>query len=381
MLLTRWPIARYGPIETDEFGYLEIIKRFAIPPHHSLYLASGRILGDLAGNAYDGFVILSMLMSICAILAAWWMLRAIVEPNIAAAATATLAFGPIFWSYGSIAGSYTAIAAVGCVLLGTALRPPDMLRLWVTTVIFVIGIGFRQDIGVLWLPMYAWILTRYRFREALGAFTGFVLLNLLWLGAMIWSVGGINNYWVQTRAFAQSAGYGNSVFNLGFLDGTLRYAVKLAVANLWETGIAILFVPAGIWAAWNRSRGKIFWLAALSMLPALVFHLTIHFGVAGYCMHYVPAILVLIALGCSQAATTKAATAKLAFAACISTVIFMSYPADFGSQNPRAEFDKAIARYTRVGLRLEYPRTGVQLWRTANSPKIDDKPIKPMTDG
>jgi len=47
--------------------------------------------------------------------------------------------------------------------------------------------------------------------------------------------------------------------------------------------------------------------------------------------------------------------------------VFLLYPADIGRPGWRGDFDLAVARYTRIGLRSEIAQRAPSSWRTSNS--------------
>ena len=340
---TRWPVARPQPFESDEYGFLAQMALHWFPMHHTLFMTFGRVLGRICGDPYRALIVLDMLTSAGAILSVWWMLRAIVRPSIAAAAAIMLGVGPVFWGYGAMAGNYTAIVLAGSFLLGVAYRGQSCPRAWqpfAAGVVLAISTGYRPDIGTFWLPVFGVILWQHRWKRAIAAGALFTVVNLAWLAAMLHDVGGWNHYRTASAEFAHQAGYLNSVWNLGFVDGPVRYAVKLGMALVWTLGPALLFVPRGTWRlVQTRSRGNpitlsepcvptppappftregtegtpahpkesspahprlLGFLVAISVLPALASHLLVHFGVPGYSFHYVPALIVLIALGAGR---------------------------------------------------------------------------------
>lgn len=377
VLATRVPVARPGPVESDEFGFLEIIRQYRLPMHHTLFLASARVLGDLLGDRYRGFLALDMLVSAGALAAVWWWLRALVRPRTALAATAVLAVGPVFWGYGAMAGNYTAIPLVGAVLLGIAARAWSGPRPWhapAAAAVLAAGAGYRQDIGTFWLPVFFLILARQRRATAATALVLFAVLNLAWIGAMLASVGGWARFRAATGEFSHQAGYLNSVWNLGVVDAPLRYGVKLAMGVAWTLGATLVLVPAGAGRLAREGRRGA-WVAAAMLaaaLPALGFHLLIHFGVPGYAFHYVPALLALAALGAEGLARPGVAAdrrgpLRLTAAAALSAAVFLFYPADFTRPGLRGNFDLSFARHTRVGLNAPLPQNGPSAWRTANS--------------
>ena len=183
--------------------------------------------------------------------------------------------GPVFWGYGAMAGNYTAIIAVGGLLLGIAYRGRSSPKYWqpfAASIVLAIGTGYRQDIGVFWLPVFAVILWQHRWKPAIISGLMFTALNLAWLTPMLLEAGGWTRYRAASAEFAREAGYLNSVWNLGFTDGPLRYAVKLAMALVWTLGPALVFVPRGA-ARLGRLRGGWFlgMLMVLAALPALMF--------------------------------------------------------------------------------------------------------------
>ena len=249
VFVTRLPVARPWPMETDELGFLDQIRVHWFPMHHTVFMTAGRLLGSLSGDAYRGLLVLDMVMSALALVSLWWWLRALVAPASAAAGALVVATAPSFWGYGAMAGNYTAILAVGAFLLGVACRTwtnPEPWHPAAAAVVLALGTGYRQDIGTLWLPVFLVILWRHRWRPAILALLVFVVLNLAWLLAMLHEAGGWSRYRSQTAEFAYHAGYLNSVWNLGLVDAPLRYAVKLCMALIWTLGPCFLFVPRGI---------------------------------------------------------------------------------------------------------------------------------------
>jgi hypothetical protein len=388
VFLTRWPVARTIPLETDEHSFLEEVSVGWFPMHHTLFKTLARLLGLVVGDHYRGFIVLDMVTSALALAGLWWWLRALVSPATAAAAALMLGVGPIFWGYGAVAGNYTAIVLVGSLLLGVAIRGdrrPERWHPFAAAAILAAGTGYRPDVGVLWLPVFLVILWRHRWRQAILAGIGFGLLNLAWAGAMIVEVGGWERYRAATAQFAHSAGALNSAWNLGLIDGSVRYAVKMAMALIWTLGPALLFVPRGL-ARLRRqpSAGFLAVVLFLSAAPALAFHLLIHFGVPGYSFHYLPALMALVVLGIGRGGEAESeahplpggrgSVPRLLGLAAVLAAAFWFYPTDYSAPGWRGDFDLAFCRLTRHGLNALAPRPSPSLWRTANSPKSAGAP-------
>lgn len=382
--VTRWPVARPAAYDFDELGYLEMIRERRFPAQHTLFLASARAIGEMIGDPYRGFVVLDMVVSALALVAAWWFLRGLVRPATAAAATLVLGASPLFWSYGAMAGNYTAIPLVGSLLLGIAWRGWHAPRPWhpfAAAVALALGTGYRQDLGTFWLPVFLVILWRHRGMAAAQAGLLFTAINLAWFAPMLRDAGGWAAYREATGKFAHTAGYLNSVWNLGPIDATLRYAFKGMMALLLTFGPALVIVPRGLARLWRRPGGdRLAGLFLLAAVPALGMHLLVHFGVPGYAFHYVPAVLALLALGIGRrvakaavevgpAPSDRAPARLLALAGCLAAA-FLFYPTDYDRPGLRGDFDLAFARYTRAGLRTRPPLRDPVPWRTANSQEL-----------
>jgi hypothetical protein len=370
---TRLPFARTSPMETDEQMFVAHIGSTWFATHHTLFQAAGRFLALATGDAYRGLVLLDMLVSGLALASVWWWLRALVRPGTALASTAVVGVAPVFWSLGEMAGNYTMIPLVGSFLLGVAVRgwrSPKPWHPYASAAVLAVGTGYREDLGTFWLPVLGVILWRHRWRPAIAALALFTVLNLAWLLPMLREVGGLEEYRRQSAEFAHAAGYRNSVWHLGLVDAPVRYSVKLALAMAWTLGPGLLFLPRGLWRIGSTPEGRrLAALLALPVIPALLSHLLVHFGVAGYSFHYLPATVALMAIGIGRAtstATDRAPVRLSALAAGLASV-FLFYPADFNRPGWRGDFDLAVARYTRVGLHSEISNRAPDAWRTSNS--------------
>jgi hypothetical protein len=397
---TRWPVARVEPFEYDEFSFLDQAAAHWFPMHHTLFMTFGRILGFACGDAYRGFVVLDMLTSAGALVSVWWMLRSLVSPTTAAAAALVLGVGPIFWGYGAMAGNYTAIVLVGAFLLGIAYRGRSCPRPWhpyAAAVVLAVGTGYRPDIGTLWLAVFFVILWQNRWKRAVWATLLFTILNLAWLSAMLNDAGGWSHYRAVSAEYAYECGYRNSIWYLGFVDAPVRYSVKLGMALVWTLGPALLFVPAGLTRLRRfENGGFIAALMAVATLPALGSHLLVQFGSPGWCFHYLPVLIALVALGVSHArvgefAPSSApnsqkwtwpsgdpAPARLIAMGAVLAATFWFYPTDFDRPGWRGSFDLSFCRFTRIGLKTPILNRSQQYWRTANSrpPGADATPAR-----
>jgi hypothetical protein len=212
----------------------------------------------------------------------------------------------------------------------------------------------------------------------------FTVLNLAWILPMLCDVHGWFRYSAVSTEFAYESGVLNSVWHLGFVDAPVRYTVKLGMALLWTLGPCLAFVPRGFSRARRLEDGDyLSLLLLLSIVPALGTHLLLHFGVAGYAFHYLPALLALTVLGIGKTAQADEvqnaletsvpprldgqAPRRLVFAATVMASLFLFYPTNYDRPGWRGDFDLSFARHTRIGLRTRTPFRHPAIWRTANS--------------
>lgn len=382
VVCARSPFRRVAAFDSDEVGYLQLVKTHWFPPVHTLFVALGRGFGLATGDAYQGFWALGVVTSVLAMVATWWWLRALARPSTALAATLVLAVSPFFWCYGAVASnSYNAIVLVGSFLLGAAWRDASSPRPWrllASALVLGLGAGYRTDIGLLWAPVFLLMIPRHRPAVVIQAVGLLVAGGLSWFAPSVIEAGGWSARWAPQAQFAHSAGYLNSVWYLGLVDAPLRYATKLGVSLTLSLGPALVLVPVGLSRLRRYPQGAILaLLLTASVAPALGLHLLIHFGVPGYAFHYLPAFLALIALGADRLAGTAPAVGTLwsrwrpefalGLSAAVLAAYFLFYPFDPNRPGWRGDFDLAFARYSRSGLADDPPTRSPSVWRTANS--------------
>jgi hypothetical protein len=134
----------------------------------------------------------------------------------------------------------------------------------------------------------------------------------------------------------------------------------------------------------------------VAAIPALGSHLLVQFGSPGWCFHYVPAIVVLVAIGASKPFQTQVfpngrawlpvrtiadpAIPRLAALSALLTAAFLFYPTNYDRPGWRGSFDLAFCRFTRIGLNTPVLNRAPAYWRTANSRPPASLPSGRATD-
>lgn len=378
VLLTRPPVARWGPMESDEFDFLGWLRGDRwLPPQHTLYLSMGRLLTQAVHDPYVALLALGMFASALAMTTTWWWLRALVPPRAAALTAIVLAFAPAFWVFGAMAGNCAAIPAVGAFLLGVAVRNRRAPAIWhpyAASVVLAIGAGYRLDIGLFWIGVFVWILIQSRSRHAIAAALLFAALSAAWFGAMVAESGGWSDYRSANRDFARHMIETTSVWSQGVVNGPLRCGAKLGIGLAFLIGPGLLALPWGL-RRLGRDRGLAA-LLAVSVAPALAFHLLIHFGTIGYVLHYAPAALAILAIGAGPSAhfagprwgwpDVRLAGIALAFASW-----FWLYPSPPNAEGWRKDFELTVGRHSRTGLQSPLMRSRASVWSLSRAKSED----------
>jgi hypothetical protein len=165
------------------------------------------------------------------------------------------------------------------------------------------------------------------------------------------------------------------------------------MALAWTLGPALIVAGRGVGRLARLEDGRFLGLLmALAAVPALGAHLLVHFGVPGWSFHYVPALIVLAAIGVEKARPREpsgrspatqhgwihrepAALRLLAMAGAL-TALFWLYPTDYSQPGWRGSFDLSFSRFTRTGLKTPIPDRSPEYWRTTNSRPLAGTPYQ-----
>ncbi len=115
-------MARTGPIDSDEFGFLAQTASHWFPMHHTLFMTAAACWGSSVATLIEASSSSTSSRARRGRERVVDAPRSWSTPATAAAAAIMLGVGPVFWGYGAMAGNYTAIVLVGSFLLGIAYR-------------------------------------------------------------------------------------------------------------------------------------------------------------------------------------------------------------------------------------------------------------------
>lgn len=205
---------------------------------------------------------------------------------LSCAAAAIYVTNPIVWFYGCVSEIYAVEACLVsalCYLLLLSIRRPELLPL--TSILFGLTGGIRLTTEAFLFPVYLFVIFKANKRITLISLLCVVISNLLWFVPIVVLTGGIRTY---IRAVLNQ-GLRESSVTAGF---KLRPFLEIIAALLQIITIPILLLLLIRIKSIRIKQQELFLL--ISILPALLFFLLIHFPKHGYLLAVIPTLIALV---------------------------------------------------------------------------------------
>lgn len=306
VLLTRLPLRTRYLLnwDADQFAlgidHFDVIHHQPHPPGYLVYVALGRLLEPLLGNANAALVTISIAGECAGVVIAYLFARKLFGAWAGLVAGLALALSPLFWYYGEAANTYALEPALALGVAWAAWRcwngrAAAALPAGIT---LALAGAFRPSTAVLLSPLVLAALWKLGSRRALlAAAAGSGLLTAAWVVPLLVLAGGPGRYLQAALQLGGSVTTGTAVWRAGLAGlETTSGAVLLglvwdlgafAVIALFGLGVAprlgrVLDLPAG-WA-----RFCLVWTA-----PALLTFLLVHIGQVVYVQLFTPALFLM----------------------------------------------------------------------------------------
>jgi len=329
--LSRIPFRSQILYHWDSVNFAFAMRRFDLaaeqpqPPGYIVYVWLCRLTDALFHDPQTTMVWIAVVSSGLAVVAMYLLGRATFDRQVGLVGALLLASSPLFWFYGEIAlphaldlllvtlsvwllyeaaqgqGPYLLAAAVSLAIAGgVRQQTPIFLGL----LLLLVLVNFFRRTG--WATGLRW--------TALSAAIG-GLLCAAWFLPLINSTGGLGRYLEVMGAFSARFNATTSLFMGAGSFGLLRNLRKLGMYTLYGWGIALL--PFGLWILirlvkrdlrldWSKILFLLAWL-----IPAFFFYTVIHMGQQGLVFVFLPALLLLSALGLSRLLPTVEGPSRL----------------------------------------------------------------------
>ncbi len=288
--LTNWDSVNYA-LGTRRF---DLETHQPHPPGYIGYVALGRVLKLLGGDANNSFTLLSAVSGAGAAAALFLFATHFTSRRYAALTAVAFGLSPVVWYYSRVALSYSPEMALAVLFLWVAYeaRAGGSLRhlLAATTLLVILG-AVRQSGALFLIPVWLYVVYGFSWRDRALALGLMIVGNLAWLAPLIWLSGGPVEY---VRASTGLAGLAVApTFVLGFNPlGLVQNLGFVAVGILVGLNVGLLIIGIGYWSrskplgdlSPGDRRFLLLWLA-----PPLATFLLVHTGQLGYILLVLPA--------------------------------------------------------------------------------------------
>ncbi len=298
-ILYHWDSVNFA-YATGEFNLAQAQPQ---PPGYIVYVWLCRLAGRVLGEAQTTMVGLSILASALAVVALYYLGRAMFDRRVGLAAALFLMTSPLFWFYGEIALPHTLDTLLVIVAAWWLYETRHGRRRYLFPAVAALAMagGVRQQTLIFLAPLTLLALRKVGWRRWLLAGLLGGLLCLVWFGPLMVLSGGILNYMEISGAFTERFQRATSIVMGAGWPGLQRNLIKLGLYTPYAWGAALL--PAVLWAGqllWQRAQpqnwAKMVFLVVW-ILPALLFYVFMHMGQQGLVFVFLPALLLGSAAG------------------------------------------------------------------------------------
>ena len=288
--VTRWPLAPKYLYYFDSANFALSIENFnpalhqPQPPGYPLYVLLLRTIHLFVGPAEKVLLISGLVAAFAAIVLIFFFARDLFGRTAGAIAATLLASNPAFW-FAGITNQVRLFLAVGALGVGwlawRSLTNPDDPR-WLYGAFAALGIaaGFRPELGLLLLPLLAWVWweTGRSAPRLINAVCILASCTVPWLAFIAWVVGGPEVFWNICRAYTDDQFSHSSLF----FGATGHSAYKMfAAAAVWTFLGSLIWLWALPFTAKrifteHRRNAPLFF--AFAFLPTFLFSAFVHIG-------------------------------------------------------------------------------------------------------
>lgn len=308
-LLSRLPFRSQILYHWDSVNFAFAMSQFDLakeqpqPPGYILYVWLCRFVNLIFSNPQTTMVVISMFASAFTVTALFYLGKSIFGRQVGLIASLFLAFSPLFWFYGEIALPHTldTLLVILSVWWLYETMKGDNRFLYPAIIILAIAGGVRQQTLVFLFPVALFAMRRVGWRRFLIAGTLGVIICLLWFVPLMSLSHGISNYLSVMGAFSKRFQSTTSIFDGAGLFGLRRNLIKLSMYTLYGWGIAFFPALAYLFVKWQRRAWLVKWdkmvFMALWALPSVLFYTFIHMGQQGLVFVFLPALILISAVG------------------------------------------------------------------------------------
>ncbi len=308
-ILSRLPFRSQIMYHWDCINFAMALKEFNLakeqphPPGYILYVYLGRLVNSVVPDRAAALIFINIVSSALAVVALFYLGRAIFNRKVGFIGALLLASSPLFWFYGEISLPHPLDAFLIILSAWWLYRVMAGNRRYVIPVAILLAIagGFRQQTLVMMAPLALFAVRRVkRGLLALAVLVGGIACAG-WFVPLVQSQGGLTTYLEISKAFSDRFMNTTSVLHGGGWWGIRRNLIKLSMYTLYAWNLSL--IPGLLYAGlrlWHRPRSwnwekVIFFL--LWIVPFSAFYIFVHMGQQGQVFVFLPALFLISAAG------------------------------------------------------------------------------------
>lgn len=304
ILLTRLPLIPFHLFSFDSVNLALALTEFdptrhqPQPPGYPLFVAEARLVNRFFGSAERTFAALAVLAGALSVTALYLVGRRMFSPGVGLTASALLFVNPVFWYSGltSPLRPHLAVVSAAAAYFSWRALCGEGRYFYAASVTIALGAGFRPDLALFVLPLWAW--TAWQLRQPRLAFRAALLAALtstIWLAGLVMASGGVSPMIASFKDYILAQTHQTSLV----LDAPLMSWRRMVGRAIIWTGLGAL---SWFWALpWLWRTGLSQWRRQLVFLavwffPPFLFHVTVHIGDPDHALVTIPVLCLAGAL-------------------------------------------------------------------------------------
>jgi hypothetical protein len=313
-IVTRWPIRARTFFEFDSINFAVATFRYDLRevtpqmPGYILHVLFVRLISSFGIGINQAYIVLSVLLSIGAVLFLWRAAATLRGERVAVIAALLWVTTPLFWFHGAVNAIYAEEAFYASVLLYLGLKWLRSDRpSWEVVVYFIafsLAAGARQTSLLFFLPATIFLVWKRRPSKKVFvlALVCFVVITGAWVGELLREAGGLTSYLALAKSESnfrtQSILFGNSWQSQFDMIGKVLFYFVLALGSSWLMvfTIDILYARRSlIFIRQHLRNPKALFILLIALVP-LLFYVLVFFMKAGYLLNVVPSAILVRAV-------------------------------------------------------------------------------------
>jgi len=201
-VLTRIPFASRMIFEGDSARFAMAMREYDIAqmkphaPGYILYIALARLVNIFVNDSRLSMLGISIISSALTAVLLYYLARRMYDGVTAFSGAVLLLSSPLYWFNGEMPLTYALEGLLSAVFAYSCCRVITQEKKWlfISAVVLGLATGVRQNIIIMFFPLWLFSFRKYSFKDILIAICIFGLTCLTWFAPMIILTGGLKKY-------------------------------------------------------------------------------------------------------------------------------------------------------------------------------------------